>query len=54
MSQIYDALTPAEVADIENNWGTSLENIKLLAAKHDAKVAEDAIPAEEKRKRKDK
>lgn len=52
MTQIYENLTPTEIADIENNWGTSLENIKELAAKHDAKVAEDAILPEDKRTKK--
>lgn len=49
MSQIYASLSEQEKKDIEENWPTTLDELQILAAKHDAREAEDAIPAEEKR-----
>ena len=49
MMQLFDALTDSEKAEIENNWGTTLEELKVLAQRHDRQVFLDSIPAEEKR-----
>ena len=49
MTEIFQALTDAEKVDIEKNWGTSLDELKVLAERHDAKVLDEAIPDEEKR-----
>jgi len=52
MSELYQDLSDSEIADIEANWGTSLENLKQKAMEHDKQVEYDAMPAEERRSRK--
>jgi len=55
MVQVFQELTETEKQDIEKNWGTTLEELRVLAERHDAQITEEAIPAEEKRsRRKDK
>ena len=49
MTEIYDNLKPEEIADIEKNWGTTLPQLKKLAAEHDERVRLESIPAEDRR-----
>lgn len=41
MTELYDNLTAEQMMEIRTNWGTTLENLKMLAIKHDARKAKD-------------
>ena len=49
MTELYDALTPDEIRNIETHWGTTLPELKRLAIEHDERVRLDAIAPENKR-----
>ena len=49
MTELYDALTPDEIRNIETHWGTTLPELKRLAIEHDERVRLEAIAPEDKR-----